>query len=157
MLTRYTKYLYIPVLVLALQACHNERTQYIASMLEQSEQALADGQYALASNLCDALVNSTDSASMTWRDYCDATAIFATAYEHDANTESSFVSATQCAIRALNLEPDSAMNYFNTLAPDKAASINTVLLAVDGLRSDRSDFPDHEEPDSLVLDTLHHL
>lgn len=134
----------VALTALCCVSCGDGR-ENMMSLLDEADSAFSRGDYHEAVRLCNDITGSTDTAFMSWRDYCRVATIYAAAYDHDFDTETSMAAATKCMLKARLLCPDSTAVFVNTLGPELATSLNTVLQTLDGLNTDRSTIGDHEE------------
>lgn len=152
------KYIYLLSMGCVAVSCSRPDVgREIQTALGDAYEAVKGGNYDEAVSMCDAVVLSADSSAMSWKDYCEAAAIYAAAYDHDVSTESSMVSATLCIDRARSLQPDSVAVFIGSMPPDMTGSLNTVIRTLDGLNVDRTTIGEHEEefnePDSTDIHT----
>lgn len=133
----------------------DESAERIDYALTQARTALNQGEIQLAVELCNSLTSSEDTMAMTWRDYCLAADIYATAYDNDCETEASMAAATRCLAKARRLNADSVAMFINESSHMNSGALNTVIQALDGLNTDRSTFGDHEESDNVEHEHNH--
>lgn len=135
------------IIVIFLSACSGSRytPQQINENLTLAEEALQAGHIDTALDMCNDMVNSSDTTKFSWNDYTRAAAIYAMAYDRDIDTEASMASAGKCLTRARALEPDSVNAYIASHEPEFSGALNTVMQTLDGLNTDKSTIGDHEE------------
>ena len=136
-------------LIALLTSCgsKDDRSEIIRVKLDEAYSALNTGDYAEAVEMCDELIQSDDASLMTWKDNCRAAEIYAAAYDNDYETDASMASAAKCLERAKKQHPDSVDIYINMLSHEYSGALNTVMQTINGLKTDRSTFGDHEEGD----------
>ena len=133
------------LILLLCVSCSDRNGNNADIVLTDAESLIERGEYGRAVELCNSVTNGADSASMSWRNYCRAAAIYGIAYDHDIDTEASMAAAAKCIERARALQPDSIASFINSIAPEYATGFHTVIQTLDALNTDRSNIGDHEE------------
>lgn len=141
------RFIFYIVFLSSLISCGKISKEDIKNSLTDAENAINRSNYKLALDLCDDLIHTKDSTSLTWNDYCRAATIYAQAYDHDVDTDVSMASATLCLSRAIILNTDSVKSYIINLNPEYSGALNTVIRTLDGLKIDKSIIGEHEEGD----------
>lgn len=121
----------------------------IKSIMGEAQAAVEAGDYATALKICNEITQSGDTAAMTWLDYCRSASIYAMAYDHDVDTETSMAMATKCIEKARKLQPDSVKLYIDSQSHEFSGALNTVIQTLDGLNTDRTNIADHEDMDFI--------
>ena len=144
---KYLNLLSIVLLSAVLCGCGGNRISslQVKEYLSEAEAALKAGRYDVAIDLCNEIIESQNRASLSWRDYSRAAAIYAVAYDHDVDPQRSMASASRCLSQAIKIQPDSVNSFINSQSPEFAGALNTVIRTIDGLNTDRSTIGDHEE------------
>ena len=144
---RKRTHLFILTLIATIfAACsRSDSKEQIDTTLQHAKAAAFEGDWQRSVELCNSLILSSDTANMSWLDYCQTASIFAGAYDNDCDTEASMAAAARCIAKARQLQPDSTAQYLSSPSISNIAALNTVVLTLDGLSSDRTSFPDHEE------------
>ena len=139
---------------LFVTGCSSEHSDAdnILATLQQASEALAEGDYARATELCNSLTQTADSAFLSWNDYCHAAVIYAKAYDSDFETEASMAAATKCISRAREMQPDSVNMFVMTSDSEYSGALNTVVQTLDCLNTDRTNFDAPDESDLLDED-----
>lgn len=130
--------------VVATACSHGDATD-TAKSLADAESAVSNGDYARATTICDDITAHADKKSMSWRDMCRIATVYAAAYYHDVDAEKSMASAINYMERAMQQSYDSVMQYIDVLDTDNHAAVQNVIGAMDGIKTNAADIPDHEE------------
>lgn len=133
------------LLLFLLSACGASDSANMHAIIDDAEAAARQKDFAKAIALSDELVQSPDSNTLTWLDYCRLAIVYSDAYDHDVETQSSMASATKCISRALTLSSDSVEMFINALPPESSTPLNTALQTLIALNTDRSALGVHEE------------
>lgn len=129
-------------------------SQDAAGSLADAFEAIDAGNVGEAVKICNELLCSPDTSTLTWNDYCRVANIYARAYDMDYETESSMASAARCIERARRLNADSVAVFLGTFNDDYSGSLNTVVQTLDGLNTDRLTIGSHEEDDSDISEHI---
>ena len=116
-----------------MTACGHES---VAQQLDSAEQALNENDPATARTICDA-VSGDGGESLSVADLCRLSIIYmklSDVIDQDVNT----ASATQCFDRAIKLNSDSAIAFFNNLPIDEARHVELMMQLSGAIGSELS-------------------
>lgn len=149
------KYLFAAIMAFMLWSCSSDvrpRSE-IRADISRAEIDMHEGRIEEAVNICNDLMDSSDTLLFTWKDYTRVAGIYAVAYEQDVKSGSAMAKAGRCLSRAHSMNADSVMEYIFTHEPEYAGALNTVVHTLGGLSIDKSNIGDHEMDESA--DTQH--
>ncbi len=117
--------LFISTLGLILTACSNKES---SNLFDQANLAVSQGKYTEAIELCNQLLASKDTTTLTAGNYCRLAMIFAMAADHDINRGENMAEAAKWLEYANKLSSDSVNNFYNCLTPEELSVIKQVEI-----------------------------
>lgn len=130
------KYLLIIISLCSIAGCTSTHGDSTASTLSEAEAALSAGQTRSARAIADELCNDT-TATMTATELCRLSIVYmglSDIEETDINT----ALATRCYRRAMTLDPDSAIAYYEGLPLEESRHVDLMSKLEPMLSSDRN-------------------
>lgn len=115
-----------------------------AAEISDAELEVREGNYQKATEVCNELKQSADSASLTAKELCRMSLIYAAAADRDIDSETNMAQAVGCLERAYQVNRDSVEDFIENLPVDQmsTARIALMLLSTKGL--DMSDYIDED-------------
>ncbi|MBO5053195.1 MAG: hypothetical protein J6C44_03030 [Muribaculaceae bacterium] len=117
------KYLILFILPVLTISC-GEDTQ--ESALKRAEDAIANGQYSQAIEICDQIPKSDAEKQLTPGEMCRVAMIYAVAADNDVDREENIARSAQWLDRATKVNADSVQQYLVSLTPQEMGLIHQV-------------------------------
>lgn len=141
-------YQFIGLLLFMLSGCSGYN---IDKNLSAAETAMANNDYAMAQKICNSIADKDSLNDLSATQLCKLSIILMELSEHN-DEETNVGMATNCYHKALELHPDSALKFYQSL-PSERESLVHMLWVLD--RSESSDKSIFDVPaDTAVIDSF---
>ncbi len=139
--------------VFAVTACAGGDNKTAA--LTEAQRAADAGDFTEAVSICNNLMTSADTASLTAGDYCDVAMIYALAADNDFDRDANIAVAARWFERANTISSDSVKAFLGTVPPEQMS----IIKQLEQLTQNRGiDFSAIEDPEygeyEMPMDSL---
>lgn len=136
-------HLIIIVLATIIAACSTKTD--VPQVIDDAEQLANAGKYTDALTLCDRLVTTADSSSLSATQLCRIGMIYAVAADNDIDNDTNTARAMHSFIRAYSISRDSVTTYVDNLNIERLSVVRTVLQLMRNTDDDPSNYESFED------------
>ena len=111
-------------IAVSLQACSPDTS---TSKIDDAEAAAMQGEYDRAIAICDEMMNSDDTLSMSTRDFFRVATLYAVAADKDIDNAGNMARAARWIKRAHDAQNDSVAFYLQQLPVDEKIALTTAI------------------------------
>lgn len=117
------KYYIFFISAILIMACSPEAKE---SAILRAEDAIANGQYRQAVEICEQISKSDNKTNLTPCEMCRIAMIYAIAADNDVAREENIVQSAQWLDHATKVNADSVQQYLSSLTPEEMGLIHQV-------------------------------
>ena len=143
-----------------LVSCSGGSQANTVNALDGAEEALHNGDYRRAIEICDELTGSADTSAITATQYCRIASVYAVAADSIVDNETVMAHAVNALGHAMALNADSVNLYMSQLSVEGMAALRMPMQLLAGRGADMSQYTDSEgipvDHDIDPADTLAH-